>query len=226
MTRVVIVGAGFAGLNAAKVLGSANEVEVTLIDRRNHHLFQPLLYQVAMAGLSPADIAVPIRSILSQHRNIRVLLGAVESVDLARNTVIADIGEFPFDYLLLACGSTHSYFGHDAWATYAPGLKTVEDATEIRRRVLIAFEEAERVSDLSLRERLLTFVVVGGGPTGVELAGAIGEMSRFTLARDFRSIDAGSPHPAHILRIPGRQGCARSRTARGPRLDRKKRDRD
>src|SRR5262245_34477086 len=178
MTRVVIVGAGFAGLNAAKVLGSAEGVDVTLIDRRNHHLFQPLLYQVAMAGLSPADIAAPIRSILSQHRNIRVLLGSVESVDLARKTVVADIGEFPFDYLLLACGSTHSYFGHDLWEKYAPGLKTVEDATEIRRRVLIAFEEAERVSDPAQREKLLTFVVVGGGPTGVELAGAIGEMSR------------------------------------------------
>src|SRR5436190_22532849 len=139
MTHVVIAGAGFAGLNAAKILGSVNEVEVTVIDRRNHHLFQPLLYQVAMAGLSPAEIAAPIRSILSQHRNIRVLLGAVQSVDLARNIVIADIGEFPFDYLLLACGSTHSYFGHDAWSKYAPGLKTLEDATEIRRRVLIAF---------------------------------------------------------------------------------------
>jgi NADH dehydrogenase len=192
MTRVVIVGAGFAGLNAAKVLGGGHGVEVTLIDRRNHHLFQPLLYQVAMAGLSPADIAAPIRSILAQHRNIRVLLGSVQSVDFARNTVIADIGEFPFDYLLLACGSTHSYFGHHAWAPFAPGLKTIEDATEIRRRVLLAFEEAERVSDPRERERLLTFVVVGGGPTGVELAGAIGEMSRFTLARDFRSIDARS----------------------------------
>jgi NADH dehydrogenase len=188
--RVVIVGAGFAGLNAAKVLGRSPDVQVTLIDRRNHHLFQPLLYQVAMAGLSPADIAAPIRSLLSAYRNTRVLLGTVQGIDCDHKTINTDIGDFEFDYLILACGSTHSYFGHDEWKPYARGLKTIEDATEIRRRVLLAFEEAERVSETEGRDRWLTFVVVGGGPTGVELAGAIGEMSRFTLARDFRSINA------------------------------------
>jgi NADH dehydrogenase len=192
LPKIVIAGAGFAGLNAAKILGHSSDVQVTLIDRRNHHLFQPLLYQVAMAGLSPADIAAPIRSILSAYRNIRVLLGAIEGIDIDGKSVRADIGEFPFDYLILACGSTHSYFGHEEWESFAPGLKTIEDATEIRRRVLTAFEEAERVSDVNDRSRWLTFVVVGGGPTGVELAGAIGEMSRFTLARDFRSINARS----------------------------------
>jgi NADH dehydrogenase len=196
--HVVIVGAGFAGLNAAKILGHSSDVQVTLIDRRNHHLFQPLLYQVAMAGLSPADIAAPIRSILSSYRNIRVLLGTVEGIDCDRRLVRTDIGEFSFGYLILACGSTHSYFGHEEWKVLAPGLKTIEDATEIRRRVLTAFEEAERVSTIDERNRLLTFVVVGGGPTGVELAGAIGEMSHFTLARDFRSINAGS---ARVLLI-------------------------
>jgi NADH:ubiquinone reductase (H+-translocating) len=192
MTHVLIIGGGFAGLNAAKVLGRAPDVAVTLIDRRNHHLFQPLLYQVATAGLSPADIAAPIRSILSRYSNVRVLLGSVKSVDPGRNVASTDIGEFGFDYLIMACGSTHSYFGHEEWAKDAPGLKTLEDATEIRRRILIAFEEAERVTDEEQRKQLLTFVVVGGGPTGVELAGAIGEMSRYTLARDFRSINAAS----------------------------------
>jgi NADH dehydrogenase len=153
-------------------------------------LFQPLLYQVAMAGLSPADIAAPIRAMLSRYSNIRVLLGSVESVDLNGKTVTADIGTFPFDYLILACGATHSYFGHDNWEEFAPGLKTLEQATEIRRRVLTAFESAERATDPEERRKYLTFVIVGGGPTGVELAGAIGEMSRFTLAKDFRSIDA------------------------------------
>lgn len=192
MTRVVIVGGGFAGLNAAKVLGGAQNLEVTLIDSRNHHLFQPLLYQVAMAGLSPADIAAPIRSMLSRHKNIRVLLGEVRSFDLQRRLVFADAGEVAFDYLVLCSGATKSYFGHDEWEMYAPSLKTLEDATEIRRRVLTAFEEAERIADPEERKKFLTFVIVGGGPTGVELAGAIGEMSRFTLAKDFRSIDAKS----------------------------------
>jgi NADH dehydrogenase len=190
MKRVVIVGGGFAGINAAKGLGGVRDIEVTLIDQRNHHLFQPLLYQVAMAGLSPADIAAPIRAMLSRYANIRVLLGKVESIDLAGRTVTADIGTFPFDYLILACGATHSYFGHDNWEEFAPGLKTLEQATEIRRRVLTAFENAERATDPEERRKYMTFVIVGGGPTGVELAGAIGEMSRFTLAKDFRSIDA------------------------------------
>jgi NADH:ubiquinone reductase (H+-translocating) len=192
MKRVVIVGGGFAGINAAKGLGGVRDVEVTLIDQRNHHLFQPLLYQVAMAGLSPAEIAAPIRGMLSRYPNIRVLLGKVASIDLRQKTVTSDICTFPFDYLILACGATHSYFGHDEWEEFAPGLKTLEQATEIRRRVLTAFEDAERSSDEDARRKYLTFVIVGGGPTGVELAGAIGEMSRFTLAKDFRSIDAKS----------------------------------
>ena len=190
--RVLIIGGGFAGLNAAKRLGGVEGVEVTLIDRRNYHVFQPLLYQVAMAGLSPADIAAPIRSMLSEYSNIRVLLDTVQSLDLSGKTVATDIGEFSFDYLIVACGARHSYFGHDDWEKYAPGLKTLEDATEIRRRFLTAFEEAERITDEEERRKLLTFVIVGGGPTGVELAGAMGEVSRHTLAIDFRSINAGS----------------------------------
>jgi len=190
LKHVIIVGGGFAGLNAAKVLGRAREVQVTLIDRKNHHLFQALLYQVAMAGLSPADIAMPIRSILSRYANTRVLQGEVTGVDLPGRKLLTDIGELSYDYLILACGARHSYFGHDDWEEFAPGLKTIEQATEIRRRVLSAFEVAERVADPKVRKKYLTFVIVGGGPTGVELAGAIGEMSRFTLARDFRSIDA------------------------------------
>ena len=167
-----------------------SQVEVTLIDRRNHHLFQPLLYQVATAGLSPAEIAAPIRSILSKHANIRVLQGEVTAIHLERNRVITDFGTFDYDSLILACGAQHAYFGHDEWEEFAPGLKNLEQATEIRRRILLAFEEAERSSDLDLRNYYLTFVIVGGGPTGVEMAGAIGEMSRFTLARDFRNIDS------------------------------------
>lgn len=190
MHRVVIVGGGFGGLNAAKELGPRSGVEVTLIDRRNHHLFQPLLYQVATAGLSPAEIAAPIRSILSKHANIRVLQGEVTAVHLERKQVVADFGAFDYDSLILACGAQHAYFGHDEWEEFAPGLKNLEQATEIRRRILLAFEEAERSTDLDLRKYYLTFVIVGGGPTGVELAGAIGEMSRFTLARDFRNIDS------------------------------------
>jgi NADH dehydrogenase len=190
MKHVLIIGGGFAGLNAAKVLGKAADVEVTLVDKKNHHLFQPLLYQVAMAGLSPADIAVPIRTILSRYRNTRVLHGEVMAIDLKQNIATADFGPLKYDYLILCCGVRHSYFGHEEWEEFAPGLKTVEQATEIRRRVLTAFEVAERVSDPEMRRKQLTFVIVGGGPTGVELAGAIGEMSRFTLAKDFRSIDA------------------------------------
>lgn len=190
MPHVVIVGGGFAGLNLAKGLGGVRGVDVTLIDRTNHHLFQPLLYQVAMAGLSPADIAAPIRSMLSQFHNIRVLQGEVRTVDLQHKSVEVSFGRISFDYLILACGARHSYFGHDEWEEFAPGLKNLEQATEIRRRVLSAYEEAETCNKPEDRKRLLTFVVVGGGPTGVELAGAIGEMSRFTLAKDFRNIDA------------------------------------
>ena len=190
MTRVLIVGGGFGGLSAAKTLGDARHIDVTLLDRRNHHLFQPLLYQVATAGLSPAEIAQPIRGILSQFANVEVLEGEVTDVHLDQKEVVTDFGIFPYDYLILACGSLHSYFGHDQWEPFAPGLKTIEQATEIRRRILQSFEEAERTHDLQQRRVLLTFVVVGGGPTGVELAGAIGEMSRFTLSRDFKRIDS------------------------------------
>jgi NADH dehydrogenase len=188
MKKVVILGAGFAGLNAARKLGGARDIEVTVVDRENHHLFQPLLYQVAMAALSPADIAAPIRSLLSSA-NTRIIKAAVQRIDVAAKRVMTDAGEFAYDYLLVACGAQHAYFGHEEWEPYAPGLKTLSQATEIRRRVLEAFEAAEREPDAQARRRHLTFVVVGGGPTGVELAGAIGEMSRYTLARDFRSID-------------------------------------
>ena len=189
MKQVTIVGGGFAGLNAAKVLSNAKSVEVTCIDRSNHHLFQPLLYQVATAGLSPAEIAVPIRSLFSRSKNIRVLQGTAQSVDLQAKRLVTDVGELDYDYLILACGAQHAYFGHDEWEEHAPGLKTLAQATEIRRRILTAFEKAESEPDGSTRKKLLTFVVIGGGATGVELAGSLGEMSRYTLARDFRNID-------------------------------------
>lgn len=188
MKKVVIVGAGFAGLNAARRLRKQRDFDVTVIDRENHHLFQPLLYQVAMAALSPAEIAAPIRSLLSGG-NARVIKATVTRIDIEARKVITDSGEFDYDYLLLACGAQHAYFGHEEWEPNAPGLKTLPQATEIRRRVLEAFEAAERETNPDVRRRNLTFVVVGGGPTGVELAGAIGEMSRYTLAKDFRSID-------------------------------------
>ncbi len=187
--RVVIVGAGFAGLNAAKRLGCSRELEVTMIDRRNYHLFQPLLYQVAMAGLSPAEIAAPIRSLLRGLPSVTVIQGDVREIDVAGRRIVSDFGAVAYDYAIVATGAQHAYFGHERWERFAPGLKTLEQATEIRRRVLTAFEFAERESDPELRKQWLTFVIVGGGPTGVELAGAIGEMSRFTLARDFRRID-------------------------------------
>src|SRR5437867_7762594 len=189
MPHVLIVGGGFAGLNAAKGLGGLRDVEVTLVDRTNHHLFQPLLYQVAMAGLSPADIAAPIRAILRRQKNLTVLLSEAASVDLTRRTVLLSEGSILYDYLVLATGGRTSYFGHDAWEKYAPGLKDLDDAVEIRRRVLLAFEAAEKESEPERRRQLLTFVVVGGGPTGVELAGAIAELARYVLASDFRHID-------------------------------------
>lgn len=202
MKKIVIVGAGFAGLNAAKRLRRLANAEVTVIDRENHHLFQPLLYQVAMAALSPADIAVPIRTLLVGPR-VRVIKSAAQRVDPDRRCVITEAGEFAYDYLLLACGAQHAYFGHEDWEPFAPGLKNLPQATEIRRRVLEAFEAAERESDSQARRRLLTFVVVGGGPTGVELAGAIGEMSRYTLARDFSSID---PRQTRVILVEAGPG--------------------
>jgi NADH dehydrogenase len=198
MHRIVIVGGGFAGLNAAQALGRDPRIEVTLLDRSNHHLFQPLLYQVAMAGLSPAEIAAPIRSLLSRHRNVRVLREEVVDVDLERRRVHTENGLHPYDRLILACGARHAYFGHEEWEPFAPGLKSLAQATEIRRRVLDAFEEAEKEEDPARQRRLLTFAIVGGGPTGVELAGAMGEMSRFTLARDFRRID---PKLARVILV-------------------------
>jgi len=199
--RVVIIGGGFAGLNAAKVLGSDGRTSVTVVDQRNYHLFQPLLYQVALAGLNPSDIAAPIRGLLSDYPNVRVLLAQATGVDLPGREVLLEGREpLAFDYLIVASGANHAYFGHEQWEQFAPGLKTLEQATEIRRRILTAFEEAEMSADPAEKQRLLTFVVVGGGPTGVELAGAIAEMSRFTLARDFRSID---PRRSQVLLIEG-----------------------
>jgi NADH:ubiquinone reductase (H+-translocating) len=190
MSTVIIVGAGFAGLHAAKVLGKKGKhLSVVVIDRRNYHLFQPLLYQVAMAGLSPAEIAYPIRSLLSGYENVRVLLGEVKGVHLKEKELSGDFGRMKYDYLLVATGAQHSYFGHEEWEEHAPGLKTLEQATEIRRRVLTAFELAERETDPEKQKAYLTFVVVGGGPTGVEIAGALGEISRYTLNHDFRHID-------------------------------------
>jgi NADH:quinone reductase (non-electrogenic) len=189
MKHVIIVGGGFAGLNAAKVLGKSNKVKVTLIDKKNHHLFQPLLYQVAMAALSPAEIAAPIRGLLSKYKNVNVIQGEVEKINLNRKMIETNSLELKYDYLILACGTQHSYFGNEQWEEFSPGLKTIEQATEIRRRVLLAFEKAEIENDAEKKKELLSFVIVGGGPTGVELAGAVGEMSRFTLSKDFRNID-------------------------------------
>jgi NADH:ubiquinone reductase (H+-translocating) len=186
--RVVIVGAGFGGLSAAKVLARA-PVEVVVIDERNYHLFQPLLYQVATAGLSPADIAGPIRGILARQKNARVMLGRVVGIDTARRVVKLQDREMSYDYLIVATGARHAYFGHDEWAPVAPGLKTIDDATRVRRKILIAFERAENESDADERRRLMTFVIVGGGPTGVEMAGAIAELARVALASDFHFID-------------------------------------
>jgi NADH dehydrogenase len=189
--HVLIVGGGFGGLTAAKALAHA-PVEVTLVDRTNRHTFQPLLYQVAMAGLSPADIAQPIRGIV-RSANTKVLMADVSRIDLAAKVVHFDDGAtLAWDYLIVACGADTSYFGHDAWQREAPGLKSIEDAVEIRQRVLLAFEIAERETDPERRKELLSFTVIGGGPTGVELAGALAELSRFTLERDFRSIDPSS----------------------------------
>jgi NADH:ubiquinone reductase (H+-translocating) len=195
--RVVIVGGGFGGLYAAQSLKNAT-LEVTLIDRRNFHLFQPLLYQVATGWLSPANIASTLRAVLKRQRNARVLLGEVIDIDCDEQKVVLAAGKVEYDTLIVATGSRHHYFGHDHWESLAPGLKTVEDATEMRRRIFLAFEAAERESDPAEVRVLLTFIIVGGGPTGVELAGALADIARETLVQDFRRID---PTAAQILLI-------------------------
>ena len=195
--RIVIVGAGFGGLSAAHALGGA-DADVTVIDRRNYHLFQPLLYQVATAGLSPAQIASPIRAILRRAANVRVVLGKVTGIDKERRVVQVDDREIPYDQLVLATGSRHAYFGHDEWERVAPGLKKIDDATAIRRRILTAFENAESAETQEARKRFLTFVVIGGGPTGVEMAGAIAELAHVALRHDFRTID---PREARVMLV-------------------------
>jgi NADH dehydrogenase len=197
--RVVIIGGGFGGLNAARELRKA-PVAITLIDRRNHHLFQPLLYQVATAALNPSDIAAPIRRILRHQKNAEVLLAEAKTIDLDAQRIGLSDGSIVYDYLIVATGARHSYFGHDEWTTHAPGLKSIGDALEIRRRILSAFEYAERETDAAKRQAWLTFVVVGGGPTGVELSGAICEIAKHALARDFRHID---PKSARVILLEG-----------------------
>lgn len=197
--RVVIIGAGFGGLQAARHLGN-KPVCVTVIDRTNYHLFQPLLYQVATAALSPADIAAPVRGILSKYENIDVILAEAQAVDVEARLVRTTEREIPYDYLILATGARHSYFGHDEWEKLAPGLKSLEDAVEIRRRILVAFEFAEKTEDPAARAAAMNFVVIGGGPTGVEMAGAIAEIARKTLAKDFRHID---PSTARVILVEG-----------------------
>src|SRR5882762_9741217 len=188
LPRVVIVGAGFGGLTAARALARA-PANITVVDRKNHHTFQPLLYQVATAGLSPGEIAAPIRSILSRHKNVEVLMADVTGFDLERRVVQTAEMEIPYDSLIVAAGASHAYFGHDEWQPLAPGLKTIEDAIEIRRRVLLAFELAERRASAGEGDDQLNFAIVGGGPTGVELAGALAEICHHALAHDFRAID-------------------------------------
>jgi NADH:ubiquinone reductase (H+-translocating) len=195
--RIVILGAGFGGLFAARALARV-AADITLVDRHNYHLFQPLLYQVATAGLPPSDIAWPIRSILRRQRNVRVLLAEVTGIDVAKHMVELHDRALAFDYLVVATGSTHSYFGHEEWQSIAPGLKSIDDATQIRRRILRAFEAAEIEDVAAARERLLRFVIVGGGPTGVELAGTIAELAHHTLAKDFRRID---PSAAKVVLV-------------------------
>ena len=197
--RVVIVGGGFGGLYAAKALEGA-PVRVIVVDRHNHHIFAPLLYQVATAGLNPSDIATPIRSVVREQENTSVVMANVTAVDAAGKKLILADGELAYDYLILAAGVTHSYFGHDAWAEHAPGLKTIEDALDLRRRMLVAYEAAERETDPARRRAWMTFVVIGAGPTGVEMAGAMAEVAHKTLRRDFRHIDPGQ---ARVLLVEG-----------------------
>src|SRR3954452_2799452 len=201
--RVLIVGGGFGGLNVAKALGGDERLDITLVDRRNHHLFQPLLYQVATGALSAGEIAQPLRSVLRKNRNLSVLLGEAVAIDPERREVkLSDGGPIGYDTLVVATGARHSYFGHDEWAKVAPGLKSLDDASEIRRRILIAFEAAEREHRPDRREEWMTFVVVGGGPTGVELAGSLGEIAHDTLRRDFRSIDTTDARILLIEALP------------------------
>jgi NADH dehydrogenase len=211
LPRVVIVGGGFGGLSAAQAL-RREKVRVTLVDRTNHHLFQPLLYQVATAALSPSDIAEPLRHIVRKQENCEVLLEAVQAVDAPNKRLITDSGEIPYDYLVLATGTRHSYFGHPEWEQFAPGLKSIEDALDLRRRMLLAFELAEKTTDDAERRKAMTFLIVGGGPTGVEMAGAIAEIARETLLHDFRHID--SSH-ARVILI---DGSPQVLTAYGPEL--------
>src|ERR1700704_1880163 len=199
--QVIIVGAGFGGLEAAKNL-AGEPVRVTVIDRTNYHLFQPLLYQVATAALSPADIAAPVRAILSKCENMEVMLAEVQSVDVDAKKVKMTDGEIDYDFLILATGARHSYFGHDEWERLAPGLKSLEDAIELRRRLLLAFEYAEKITDDAAKKAAMTFVIIGGGPTGVEMAGAIAEIARYTLDKDFKHID---PSSARVILVEGDQ---------------------
>lgn len=208
LKKVLIIGGGFAGLTAAKILSNRKNLKVRLLDRRNHHLFQPLLYQVATAGLNPGDIAVPIRAQFAKAKNVLVSWGEAEKIDLDKKTVLVHQHhghnqtefnfEMSYDYLIIACGASHSYFGKNEWEDYAPGLKTLEQATEIRRRILSSFERAENETDPDIQKALLTFVVVGGGPTGVELAGAIADISRTVLVKDFKNID---PAQARVILV-------------------------
>ncbi len=209
--RVVIVGGGFGGLRAAQKL-QGQPCQVTLIDRRNHHVFQPLLYQVATAGLSPADIASPIRSVLRKQANATVVMDEITEIDTAQRVARGANGEYPYDFLILAAGATHAYFGNEQWAEHAPGLKTVDDALEIRRRMLIAFEAAEQEADEAARRAKLTFVVVGGGPTGVEMAGALREIAVETIPKDFRRVDTSTAR-VMLVEGQGRLLAAMSETA-------------
>ena len=199
--RIVVIGAGFGGLTAVQALRRANAA-ITLIDRENHHTFQPLLYQAATAALAPSDIAWPIRGLLRRQANVRVVMAEVTGIDVSARRVQTDEGSFDYDYLVLAAGSTHSYFGHEEWARFAPGLKRIADAAVIRKRILLAFEQAELVSDRAQQIRLLTFVIIGGGATGVEMAGAIAEVARDTLRHDFRLID---PAEARVVLVEAGQ---------------------